>query len=249
MSLYDVCDLTKEKILNCADGMLGKYAVQLQRVQNRVKGVEISIGEKVHAKAHLFQRDAIEVYGMAARPEGVAEGTPDKISPAANDAALSAFNGWYYGEEQSANAEMSPAERADGVKKSASAMDSAYRKLRAGLKNGCDLSENTSTNKVQSWNKAFNEAEEEAEKLADFRKQCIAKGIDPDNPTPEGVDSDKEGDQTPVQLAMSQLAVKMEKISTLDAVCAKQKMASLDDWATDKLAELLKKGAGERMQG
>jgi hypothetical protein len=247
--MYDVVELTKDKILNCADGMLGKYAVQLERVKGKVNATEGSISEKVHAKAHMYQRDAISVHGMAARPEGVAEGTPDKISPAANDAALQSFLAWYVGEEKSAAEEMTPAERTQGIKKSAAAMDSAFRKLRAGLKEGCDLSEITTCSGVQKWNKDFNEAIEEAEKDAAFRKQCELLGIDPDKPTgPQGVDKNQGPEMTPIEVQLAKIADKMQAVSDLDADRAKDMIYAMDRRADEALAEL-KKGVGEALAG
>lgn len=245
MKLYDVCGLSKEQILNAPDGMLGKYAVQLQRVDNKVKGIGLSIGEKVHAKAHLCQREAVSKYGMDVKDK-------DTFSPAANKAATTAFLAWYVVEERAAKDEMTPEEVKKGVKKSASAMDSAYRKLKLGLENGCDLSDYTTTNQVQNWNKEFNDSKEEREKEDARRSLLIAHGIDPDKEGLQGVDGGKEGgeeggqDLTPIQLQMSKLAEQMQELSDLKPDQVKDKLASLEGWISEALTDA-KAAIGDRI--
>lgn len=245
MSLYDVLDLTKDKILNAEEGMAGVYAVQLQRVDNRVKGVANSIGELVHSKAHMFQRDAIAEHGYAAK---AADDAPQVISPAANEAALDRFLFWYTIEEKAALKEMTAEEQKGGVKKAASALDSAFRKLRAGLKEGCDLSENTTTNQVQNWNKAFNEQKEADEKDAAFRKQCERLGIDPDATGPQGVGSDTpaEGERSDIEVQMARMALTYEAIAEMDADRVGDMIAGQQRKAEQVLAELKAK-VGQRI--
>lgn len=245
MKLYEVCGLTKDHILNAPDGMLGKYAVQLQRVDNKVKGIGLSIGEKIHAKAHLCQREAVSQYGMDVTDK-------EQMSPAANKAAVSTFLAWYVVEERAAKAEMTPEEVKKGVKKSASAMDSAYRKLKAGLEHGCDLSDHTTTNQVQKWNKDFNDSKEEREKEEARRALLIAHGIDPDAEKLQGVDGGKgEGEeggvtQTPLQLQMSKIAEQMEELANLEPEQVKQKLHTLEGWVSEALTDA-KSAIGSRV--
>jgi hypothetical protein len=229
MSLFDVCDLTKDKILNAEEGKLGVYAVQIQRADNKVQGVVGSIGEAVHAKAHLFQREAIALHGMDEADEnGVAA-----ISAAANKAAHARFLAWYHNEERGARGEMTPDESTKGMAKAASSLDSAYRKLKAGLEHGCDLSEFTTTNKVQTWNRNYNIAEDERVKEKAHREWCVANNIDPDAKSgPQGAVSGGKDDaaggtgasgaegelNTPpsqMQVDCARLAAKLEELAAL----------------------------------
>jgi hypothetical protein len=234
MNIYDVCEVTKEQVLNSTPQEVGAFAVRLARVDAKVKGVAGSIGEWVHSIGHIAQRESIKAHG---------EGEE------ANKEALGNFL------SQIRLAEMGAADEYGSefdLKKHAGALDSATRKLTYALEHGCNLAEESSTNKVQTWNKEHREGAEKAKKDEAFRDWCKSKGIDPDKQGPKGsINGGKEDLEqlSDLQVGCARLAQMLEELSELGAKDeAEEKLAGLEKRVATRLQEL-KSSVGARIAG
>lgn len=224
-----VLQLTQDQIKTADYKEVGRIAVRLERIDNASRTIGVSIGEWVHATADTIQTK----YG------GAVDG--DRV----------AMERDFLGQMSMIESFLLSAEAGDyQVEKLPRSLDQAQRKLLYALQNGCDLKIQTSTNKVQTWNKKHRDAaEKEAKKKAadDYMRSL---GVDPSKIGPQGVPSDAaEGmgqEVSKLQVQMAKIAAKLEEVAEAKPDQAEDMIAGFEQ-RVDKVLSEIKAGIGSKL--